>query len=83
MALLFPIVLGHFFLFCNVFRVRRKYELIWAFLFIVNAGAWWLCDSFGWWPVLATQAPITLFFIAKEVVSPEYHGIFHTQIRRR
>ena len=25
-----PCALGHFFLFCNVFRVRRNYELAWT-----------------------------------------------------
>ena len=33
MTLVFPIVLGHFFLFCNIFRVPRKPELLleWSF----------------------------------------------------
>lgn len=30
LSLLMLGVLGHFFLFCNVFRVRTRYELVWA-----------------------------------------------------
>ncbi|CAK0748261.1 hypothetical protein CCP3SC1_1760005 [Gammaproteobacteria bacterium] len=33
-GLLIGLVLGHFFLFCNVFRVTRQTELIWAGAFI-------------------------------------------------
>src|SRR6266478_3813499 len=36
------IVAVHFFLFCNVFRVIRRRELIWAALFILNVGFWLL-----------------------------------------
>ena len=31
-----PCVVIHFFLFCNVFRVRSKLELAWAMIFVVN-----------------------------------------------
>jgi len=30
------IAAGHFFLFCNLFRIIRRRELIWAGLFIIN-----------------------------------------------
>jgi hypothetical protein len=39
-------VVGHFFLFCNVFRIGRKYELVWAALFALNMVA---AASFGRW----------------------------------
>jgi hypothetical protein len=59
LAMLPAVVLVHFFLFCNVFRVRRSYELIWAASFIVNLLAWQALGQFGWRGVLLTQAPIT------------------------
>ena len=40
LALLIPMVVGHFFLFCNVVRLRRKYELFWAIVFCMCMGAW-------------------------------------------
>jgi len=33
-----PFAAGHFFLFCNVFRVRRSYELVWTGCCLANFG---------------------------------------------
>jgi len=82
-ALLFPVVLAHFFLFCNVFRVRRSLELIWAGVFVVNFAAWSMAGSFSWWPVLLVQTPVTIACIGMEMRSPRYHGIGYSHIRRQ
>jgi len=74
-AWVIPLAVGHFFLFCNVFRVRRAYELAWAAVFLVNAAAWMLTGHFSWGGVLAVQAPFTLAAIGLEMRSREYHGI--------
>lgn len=72
---LFPMAIGHFFLFCNVFRVRRRYELAWTAVFLVNFTAWtW--TAFSWPGVLAIQLPVTAIVIALEIRSPRYHGVF-------
>ncbi len=71
-----PFALGHFFLFCNIFRVRRGYELVWAALFLINFGVWFMTGRFSWPMVLAIQTPITLIAIGAEMRSPQYHGIF-------
>ena len=76
LAWLFPFALGHFFLFCNVFRVRRSYELIWAAGFLLNFGAWMVSGGFDWLGVLAVQTPLTLLLIVLEIRSPRYHGVF-------
>lgn len=73
---IFPVALGHFFLFCNVFRVRRRYELMWTAAFLINFCAWFFAGSFTWLGVLGVQTPITLLAIGAEVRSREYHGIF-------
>jgi len=71
-----PFAAGHFFLFCNVFRVRRSYELCWTAVALVNAGAWLaLTPAVNWWAVMAVQTPVTLLVIALEMRSPRYHGI--------
>jgi len=70
-----PFAVGHFFLFCNVFRVRRNYELAWVAIFFANVAAWALADRFSWPPVLLTQAPFTLITIGLEMRSRDYHGI--------
>lgn len=67
---------GHFFLFCNVFRVRRSYELIWTAVFLVNVTAWTWAERFSWPAVLSVQLPVTVLFIALEIRSPRYHGVF-------
>lgn len=82
MAFLFPFVLGHFFLFCNVFRVRRKPELIWAAVFLANFGGWWLSGRFSWPGVMAIQLPLTALLIILEMRQPWYHGIFARRINR-
>ncbi len=76
LAWLPAVALGHFFLFCNVFRVRRRYELVWAAGFLLNFGAWALSGAFDWLGVLAVQTPLTLLVIVLEIRSPRYHGVF-------
>ncbi|MBF0503339.1 MAG: hypothetical protein HQM09_24685 [Candidatus Riflebacteria bacterium] len=74
-ALLAPMVVGHFFLFCNVFRVGTRRELAWMATFILNflilGSVDWL--SPGW--LLAVQAPVTLIVIGLAVKDPCYHGL--------
>src|ERR1041385_1540518 len=65
----FAVVLGHFFLFCNVFRVRKKFELTWAAIFFVNVIAWVCSGQFSWTHALLTQSPFTALLIALEVLS--------------
>jgi hypothetical protein len=69
------IVAGHFFVFCNVFRITRPKELAWAALFLVNTCAWFVSGRLEWLPVLLTQLPISILVIAAEIRSPRYHGI--------
>lgn len=74
-ALVFPFVIVHFFLFCNVFRIRRRSELIWAGTFLLNAaghifwGQLWLVSLFS------SQLLITLLLVRREVQRSDYHGI--------
>ena len=76
MSLLVPVVLVHFFLFCNVFRVTRRYELVWAAVFVVNLLAWRAAAGRFTWPtVLLVQTPVTLAVIALEMRSGRYHGV--------
>ncbi len=69
------IAAGHFFLFCNVFRIVRRRELLWATLFILNAGLWAWFDRLSWSPVLLCQTPITVAVILMDIRSPAYHGV--------
>ncbi len=74
-VLLLPLTLGHFFLFCNVFRIRRSYEIYWTFVFLLNVGLWLYRGEINWPGMLAVQTPVTLAFILLEMKSPRYHGV--------
>jgi hypothetical protein len=76
-------VLIPFFLFCNVFRVRTRYELIWAVSFVLNAGAWQLADALSWQRLLGSQIAITALVIGAELRSSSYRGIGHSWIHTR
>ena len=75
LAFVVPVTLVHFFLFCNVFRVRRGVELLWAGVFVLNFAAWGLTGRLSWTRVLLTQLPVTLAILVVEVRHPRYHGI--------
>jgi hypothetical protein len=77
------LVVGHFFLFCNVFRVRRSYELIWAALLLVNSACWLLQLHDGWLAITLTQLPVTAAVILLELHSPSYHGILSERLNPR
>ena len=73
LAVLF--VVSHFFLFCNVFRLSRKPELIWAGIFVVMA----LANNFlsiAPWIVGLVCICLTVVLVFLETRKPSYHGIF-------
>jgi hypothetical protein len=77
------IVVGHFFLFCNVVRLRRNFELVWSVLFILNTGLWMWLENLSLMAVLACQLPITAAFVIAEMRSSRYHGIFAQRLNPR
>ncbi len=71
-----PLALGHFFLFCNIFRVRTRLELIWATLFVANViGMTFFTEVPHPGLVALVQTPVTLLVLFLEIRSREYHGI--------
>ena len=82
-GLLAPFVVGHFFLFCNVFRVRRRLELAWSALFLANIGVWiGMGAGDARWHA-AAQLAVTAAVIAREMASARYHGVFARRINPR
>lgn len=79
-AMILPIVLGHFFLFCNVFRIPRKPELIWSGVFTLNVAAWIVADAFSWPRVLAIQTPVTVMVVLAAMLRNDYHGLGYAVI---
>jgi len=75
LAWLCPIVAGHFFLFCNVFRVGNRAELIWAGTMVANVFAWVLTGELDWIGVMYVQTPVTLAVIVWAMLQKDYHGL--------
>lgn len=68
-------VVGHFFLFCNVFRIARKPELIWAAVFIILTGPTVLTGMPGWIVTFIGSLIVAVVLIYLETQKPSYHGI--------
>ncbi|HEY3360163.1 MAG TPA: hypothetical protein VGQ83_43325 [Polyangia bacterium] len=75
-GILVLVVVGHFFLFCNVIRLRRRFELIWAAAFVTLAVAMSLTGRLRWPTVVLGVMPITAALIVAEVRSLRYHGVW-------
>lgn len=68
-------VVGHFFLLCNVFRIRRGPELIWAALFTGLSAATILAELPGWPITFLASGVATVILVAIEMRHPSYHGL--------
>ena len=79
-SLVVAFAVGHFFLFCNVFRISRSLEFMWAGIFIVLAGGSICADFPGWHATLAVSIVMTSLVVLIEMRKPSYHGIFWQQI---
>lgn len=71
-----PTALGHFFLFCNVFLLWRRWELLWAVAFVLNVGMHLVFGILDWLSPMLFQLPVTVLVITWQIRSPWYHGIF-------
>ena len=83
MAASIPMAVGHFFLFCNVFRIHRTKELVWAAVCLVNVGGWAIADDVWWLGILAVQTPLTVLLIVIEMRQPWYHGVLARRLNPR
>jgi hypothetical protein len=68
-------VVFHFFLFCNVLRMSRGLELIWAAAFIGLAVAAISLHMLSWISVFAISTAITAVLAIIEARRPSYHGV--------
>ena len=74
---------GHFFLFCNVFRISRRLELVWAAIFIVLIGGSIFVQTPTWPVTVVVTICATIAVVFIEMKKPSYHGIFWKQINPR
>ena len=73
-------VIGHFFLFCNVFRISRVLELIWATVFIVLTRFTVVSGHPAWTTTALLSLATTMLVVGIELRKPSYHGIAWTRI---
>ena len=74
-CLVIPWVLGHFFLFCNLVRLRLALELVWAVLFLGGSAGWVLSGQTSLWPVLVGALPVTALVVGVQLRARDYHGV--------
>lgn len=74
LAVLAATVVLHFFLFCNVFRVARAPELLWAAVFVGSVVARHAL-ALPWLLPASVVLLTTLAIIGRELRKPSYHGI--------
>lgn len=68
-------VVLHFFLFCNIVRMSRPLELIWATSFAVLAIMVVQFHRLSWPATFGIAAFVTLILVLIEMRSPSYHGV--------
>ena len=69
-------VVLHFFLFCNVFRIKRKKELIWMFVFLLLVAFTVILGRPSFTVSIAISIAVSSYLIIKEIKEVDYHGIF-------
>jgi len=73
-------IILHFFLFCNVFRMARLLELVWAGFFVALAAVTILTSVLTWYVTISVSLAITCILVAIQIRKPSYHGIFWRQL---
>ena len=74
-AVAIAFVVLHFFLFCNVLRMSRPLELVWAGIFVALAAATITLSLPPWPLVFAVCSIVTLIVAFTETRRPSYHGV--------
>ena len=69
-------VVGHFFLFCNISRMSRLPELVWAVVFIVVSILALRFDLLSLFDAFLLSLGLTVLLLILEFRKPSYHGIF-------
>ncbi|HEY2415450.1 MAG TPA: hypothetical protein VGI40_24620 [Pirellulaceae bacterium] len=73
-------VVGHFFVFCNVFRVARPLELAWSGVFVVLTYGTVMFDRPNWVVTIGCSLLATVVIIGLEMRKPSYHGVLWRRI---
>ena len=81
--LVIGVPVAHFFLFCNVFRISRPLELLWAGVFLILAGSTVVWNAPGWPATVIVSACVAVAVVVAEMRKPSYHGVGWRRINPR
>jgi len=81
LAIGLPVV--HFFLFCNVFRISRPLELLWAGVFLILAALTVVWGAPGWAATVVVSVFVACAVVVAEMCKPSYHGVVWQRINPR
>ena len=68
-------VVAHFFMFCNIFRIPRRPELIWAATFISLSFMTVVFKFPGWLITTGVSFGLAGILIRRSMSRPDYHGV--------
>jgi O-antigen/teichoic acid export membrane protein len=74
---------GHFFLFCNVFRINRTSELLWASAFCAMGFGSLMHEIPSWMATFVLSLILGLLFCFFETRRSSYHGVFWRKFNPR
>lgn len=69
-------VVAPFFLFCNITRMSRGPELLWAGVFLIVVSLSLELGVPGFKSAIGLSATTTIILVALELRKPSYHGVF-------
>jgi len=75
--------LAHFFVFCNVLRMSRALEIVWAVLFVLLAGSTLRFGLPPWRVTLAAMLIATVVLAVVQTLHPSYHGVLWQRLNPR
>jgi hypothetical protein len=73
-------VVVHFFLFCNVFRISRGLEYLWASVFVALTRFTVVSGHPAWTTTVLLSLSAALLVVGLELRKPSYHGIGWSRI---
>lgn len=76
MSYIMLFIVVHFFIFCNVLRMSRKPELIWASAFVLMCAFSLRTELISLQWVFVLSLALTLLLIGLELKKGSYHGVF-------
>lgn len=75
--------MGHFFLFCNVFRLARPLELTWACVFLLTTLLALKLHNPSWITIAVPSLITTAIVIGVGLRKPSYHGVGWSRVNPR